>query len=264
MEEKIELWNELCKNFSHLKNVDNSKYTIFLNHEDVIKKNLEFLSKYNIIITEPRKIEALLYAPEKIENQVKSFADYPCVIEAIKDDPMILAIPKEVVLRNIGRCETLGKTYVDENGKACHFIFDVKEFKKVIEDNLTDEQKEIISTPTEPANNDSKEVQGQEVETSEVKDETTEKEESGSIETKDEFDNSKIKEYALLVLQQFAAEANAPMVYNKLDELEKTAPDLSVKEKLIQALSLLGGDIDLLSGTVDTVLSQDEENKRSL
>lgn len=248
MKEKIEIWEELCKGFSHPEKEDFAKSAKIL--ECVNKDNIKLLKDNGINIKYARFISVLALEHDVLENRIKFYLTNPELFEAIKELPVRLLIPKDVVSQRIGICDRINFPYRDEKGKIKGLIFDSQKFNDEVWLKLTPEQKQIFEGYVD----DKKEAPSHEEGKVEVNESSVNQ---NNVGTNDNLDD--LKECALHVLEQFALTDQKDLIFQKLDELKNS--DLSKKEKLMEAMKSLGDNTELLASTIDEVLSNDEDGR---
>ena len=261
MEKSIKIWKILCEGFSHPEKEEYAKWAKLL--ECVNEENIKLLKDNDIEIRHARMINVLALKPEVLENRIKFYLTNPDLLNAIKESPFRLMVSKEVVNQRMSICDRIEYPYKDDEGRFSDVIFDEQKFNDEVWLKLTNEQKKIFEGYVKEKN-DEKKVKEEKPKEEQKKEAVQKKiiENNNSQEANDNFLNDDIKEIALRVLEQFALTDQKDIIFNRLDELKDS--ELSKKEKLLEAMKVLGSNTELLVATIDEVLESYEKDKKEL
>ncbi len=228
IENLMEFKNEITKDFK-----DRDKDTIYkflptikIAYEAYADKSLEVLNKYGINLKKSSQLIVLTMDPKAL-TQTLELASKMGFIEAYKENPKRLTRLVTNVIKRISKCDAAHIPYKKQDGSYEDFLFSEIAFNKKLS-NISPDKLEMVE-PTPSSNTEESKI-----------------------------DLNQVKDYALRILEQFALTDQKDAIYKRLDEIKNKG--LGTKEMLVEAFRVYaGGNLELLSDTIDEVLEQDEK-----
>lgn len=243
----IKLWEEVSKDFKARDKEQGFKF--MTSYALASDGALDILNRYSIRLTKSSQGIVLTQDPKTL-LQALDLAEKMKFIDAYREDPKRLTQLVTNVIKRMAKCDALGIPYKDENGRFSNFIFSERDFNAY-----------MISLGKEPSS--SPEVAPSIKVVSRNDDAVGFNQATPSLEAvAKNNDLNQVKELALHVLEQFGIVEQQAFIFNRLDGLQYAG--FGVKEMLVEAFKDFPGDKELLMGTIDELLEQNQAKETSL
>lgn len=197
-------------------------YKFSVSYENGFSESADILDKHGIELRKPSQTIVLCIEPKELDRLLK-LAEEMGFIDAYKQNPRNITQPVELVIKRMAKFDSIGVSYKNEEGLYASFIFSQRAFDHIIS-----------------------QVEG-----------TVKKNENQTVEN---VDLEEVKDCALRLLEEFDMVSETENVYKRLNEISDKG--LGVKEMLIEAFKVYGGNKEFLISKIDEVLANSSELKR--